>query len=154
MEITRVCKECFAVIGKEGSTEMGEGFVQKLWNDANSHFNEVAGLAKKDENGKLVGVWGAMTDFSRSFLPWQDGFSKGLYLAGVECSDSAEAPEGWVKWQIPAFSYLKVLCDGSDVFRGTLEYMEKEGMILAGAVQDFTDPASGLNYMFFPVEKE
>lgn len=36
-----------------------------------------------------------MSDFSRSFHPWED-FSKGLYLAGVECSDDAEAPDGWI----------------------------------------------------------
>ena len=153
MEISRVCKECFAVIGKEGSTVMGEGFVQKLWNDANSHFNEVAGLAKKDENGKLVGVWGAMTDFSRSFLPWQDGFSKGLYLAGVECPDDAEAPDGWTKWTVPGYEYFKVLCDSSDIFARMIDYMAEENIALAGAVHDFTDPESGQNYMFFPIRR-
>ena len=28
----------------------GQGFIQKLWEDANSHFIEVQPLAKKDEN--------------------------------------------------------------------------------------------------------
>ena len=40
----KVIKEEFVVIGKEGSTLDGEGFIQKLWNDANSHFSEVAHL--------------------------------------------------------------------------------------------------------------
>ena len=96
-----VRKEAFVVIGKEGSTMDGEGFIQKLWDDANSHFAEVSHLAKRDENGNLVGVWGAMSDFSRSFKPWEEDFSKGLYLAGVECGHDAEAPEGWIKWTIP-----------------------------------------------------
>lgn len=78
----RVKKEAFAVIGKEGSTAEGEGFIQKLWQEANSHFEEVAPLAKRGPGGKLVGIWGAMTDFSRSFRPWEDGFCQGLYLAG------------------------------------------------------------------------
>lgn len=82
--MVKAIKEAFVVIGKEGSTSEGEEFIQKLWKDANSHFSEVAHLAKKDANGKLVGIWGAMSDFSRSFQPWEDGFSKGLYLAGVE----------------------------------------------------------------------
>ena len=69
MKIESCIKESFSVIGKEGSTEDGAGFVQNLWADANSHFAEVAHLAKKDENGNLVGIWGAMTDFSRSFQP-------------------------------------------------------------------------------------
>ena len=36
----KVIKEKFVVIGKEGSTLDGEGFIQKLWNDANSNFSE------------------------------------------------------------------------------------------------------------------
>ena len=89
-----IIKKAFVVIGKEGSTLDGEGFIQKLWDDANGHFDEVAHLAKRDENGNLVGIWGAMSDLSHSFQPWEDGFSKGLYLAGVECVDNAEAPDG------------------------------------------------------------
>ena len=53
-----------------GSTLDGEGFIQKLWNDANSHFSEVANLAKKDTNGNIVGIWGAMSDISGSFKPF------------------------------------------------------------------------------------
>ena len=44
--MVKVIKEKFVVIGKEGSTLDGEGFIQKLWDDANSHFSEVAHLAK------------------------------------------------------------------------------------------------------------
>ena len=63
-------------------------------------------LAKKDENGNLVGIWGAMSHLSRSLKPWEDNFSKGLYLAGFECDDDAEAPKGWTKWIIPGYEYL------------------------------------------------
>lgn len=104
--MVKVIKEEFAVIGKEGSTSDGEGFIQKLWDDANGHFSEVAHLAKRDSNGGIVGIWGAMSDISRSFKPWEDGFSKGLYLAGVECVDHAEAPDGWTKWTIPSYEYI------------------------------------------------
>lgn len=44
--MVKVIKEAFVVIGKEGSTLDGEGFIQKLWNDANGYFSEVAHLAK------------------------------------------------------------------------------------------------------------
>ena len=60
MEYNRCTKASFVVIGKEGATTDGEGFIPKLWEDANSHFHEVADLAKKDEEGKLLGIWGAM----------------------------------------------------------------------------------------------
>ena len=70
---------------KEGSTADGDGFIQKLWESANSHFNEIEHLAKRNENSELCGVWGAMSDFSHSYHPWENQFSEGLYLAGVEC---------------------------------------------------------------------
>ena len=57
MKINKCVKESFVVIGKEGSTSDGEVFVQKLWDNANLHFEEVKHLAKKDENGNMVGIW-------------------------------------------------------------------------------------------------
>lgn len=153
MKVDSYSKESFAVIGKEGSTMDGPGFVQALWSDANAHFSEVAHLAKKDENGNLVGIWGAMSDFSRKFQPWEDGFSKGLYLAGVECRDDAEAPEGWTRWVIPGYEYLRAECDHEGVFPEMIASLHAQNLTLAGAVHDFTDPATGKNYMYFPIRK-
>jgi len=153
MKIENCIKASFSVIGKEGSTEDGAGFVQNLWSDANSRFAEVAHLAKKDETGNLVGIWGVMTDFSRTFQPWEDGFSKGLYLAGIECADDAEPPQGWMKWVIPAFKYLRVACDHDGVFPEMIAYLQEHGMTLAGAVHDFTCPQTGTNYMYFPIRR-
>ena len=79
MKINKSVKESFTVIGKEGSTSDGEAFISKLWENANAHFGEVEHLAKKDENGNLCGIWGAMSDFSRSFMPWE-GFPRGFIL--------------------------------------------------------------------------
>lgn len=104
--MVKVIKEKFVVIGKEGSTSDGDGFIQKLWYDADSHFSEIAHLEKRDAKGSIVGIWGAMSDSSRSFKPWEDGFRKGLYLAGVECDDHAEAPDGWTKWIVPGYEYM------------------------------------------------
>ena len=153
MKMESCIKESFSVIGKEGSTEDGSGFVQKLWADANAHFAEVAHLAKKDEGGNLVGIWGAMTDFSRTFRPWEDGFSKGLYLAGIECPNDAEPPKGWTKWIIPGFEYLYAECDRDTVFSEMIAYLQENNIPLAGAVHDFTCPQTGRNYMFFPIKK-
>lgn len=148
----KVIKKAFVVIGKEGSTLDGEGFIQKLWDDANGHFDEVAHLAKRDENGNLVGIWGAMSDLSHSFQPWEDGFSKGLYLAGVECVDNAEAPDGWTKWMIPGYEYL-VVENHDGAFRDTIRQMQEEGIALVGAVHDYTDPATGKGYLYFPIKE-
>ena len=150
--MVKVIKESFVVIGKEGSTFDGEGFIQRLWADANSHFGEVAHLAKKDVNGNIAGIWGAMSDLSRSLKPWEDGFRKGLYLAGVECVDHAEAPDGWTKWTIPSYEYI-VVENRNGVFEDTLRQMKEEGLFLAGAVHDYTDPTTGKNYMYFPIRE-
>ena len=129
MKIEKCSKESFVVIGKEGSTNDGAGFIQNLWTDANGHFGEVVHLAKKDANGNLVGVWGAMSDFSRSFLPWEDGFSKGLYLAGVGCVDVAEAPAGWTKWIIPGYEYIYVENEGEATFSQMIQYLQDKEKI-------------------------
>jgi len=149
----RIIKPAFAVIGMEGSTEDGSGFIQALWEKANGRFGEVAALAKVNADGSLAGVWGAMSDFSRSFLPWEDGFTRGLYLAGVEVKDDARPPEGWTRWEVPGFEYIRVRNDAPDVFHRTLAVLAEQGMPLAGAVQDYTDPATGEGYMCFPVRR-
>ncbi|WP_257467769.1 hypothetical protein [Bifidobacterium pseudolongum] len=39
------------VIGKEGTTADGDGFIQRLWADANAHFDEIRLLDKTDATG-------------------------------------------------------------------------------------------------------
>lgn len=152
MKIKTCEKESFVVIGKEGSTSDGVGFIQRLWDDANSHFGEVQHLAKKDDTGNIRGIWGAMSDFSRSFHPWED-FRKGLYLAGVECEADAEAPEGWTKWTVPGYEYIYAECENEHTFSDVIQYLKEKNISLAGAVHDFTCPQTGKNYMFFPIRK-
>ena len=152
MKIETRTKDSFVVIGKEGSTRDGDGFIQRLWQDANIHFDEISDLAKRDESGNLVGIWGAMTDFSRSSKPWDD-FNRGLYLAGAECRDDAEAPEGWVKWVLPAYDYLVVEREGDNTFSEMWQYMKANSIPLAGAVYDYSCPLTGKDYMFFPIRR-
>lgn len=148
-----VSKEAFWVIGRAGTTQDGPDFVARLWQDANGRFSEVEQLAKRDKDGNLSGIWGIMTDFSFDFLPWEDNFSKGRYLAGVEVEADAQPPQGWEKWHVPAFTYWKVKAEGPDTFQRMISDMREKNQPLAGAVQDYTDPATGENYMLFPVSK-
>ena len=106
MEYKIVNKPAFSVIGRQGSTEDGEGFIARLWQEANENFPEVAALAKRGPEGSFAGFWGLMSDEGMNFMPWEDGFTRGLYLAGVEVEDSAKAQEGWVKWGAPAREYM------------------------------------------------
>lgn len=153
MKLNNCIKESFTIIGKEGSTSDGEDFIAKLWENANSHFDEIQHLAKKDENGNIAGIWGAMSDFSRSFKPWEDHFSRGLYIAGVECVPYAEAPAGWTKWVVPGYEYIYAECESNDIFSMVLQYLKDHNIPLAGAVHDFSCPQTGKNYMFFPIRK-
>lgn len=153
MKIAHCVIPSFAVIGKEGSTDDGEDFIARLWKDANAHFEEVAHLAAKNEKGELLGIWGAMSDMSRSFQPWEDGFSRGVYLAGVQCSLENEAPQGWTKWVIPTYEYLYAECEEPDLFLKMIQYIQDNGFGLAGAVHDFTCPQTGKNFMLFPIHR-
>ncbi len=153
MNMSKCIKESFVVIGKEGSTDDGPGFFQKLWQEASRNIKEVMPLAKVDENGRPLGYWGAMSDMSHSFKPWENGFSKGLYLAGIEAKDDAEAPIGWKKWKIPGYEYIYVLVDAHDIFVQVINYMKENNIDLVGAVHDYTCPEDGQNYMFFPIRK-
>lgn len=149
----RMTKDAFCVIGKVGSTNDGPDFVQHLWQDANRHFCEVEHLAKRNGPGALAGVWGIMTDFGFRFEPWEEDFSKGLYLAGIEVETEALPPKGWKKWIVPGFEYWKVKVEGPDTFRQTIAWLAEQKQDLAGAVQDFTDPATGESYMLFPIAR-
>lgn len=151
MKLEKCIKESFVVIGKEGSTNDGVGFIDELWKNANANFNEAANLAKKDDNGNIIGIWGAMSDFSRSFNPWDNNFSQGLYLAGVECNQDAQAPYGWTKWIIPSYEYICVEKESNDTFTNVIKYLQKKNISLVGAVHDFNCPKTGKGYMFFPI---
>lgn len=93
-----------------------------------------------------------MSDFSRSFHPWEN-FNKGLYLAGVECNDNAEAPDGWTKWIIPSYEYIYVERENDTTFPEVMDYLKNNNIPLVGAVHDFTCPQTGKNYIFFPIAK-
>ena len=76
-------------------------------------------------------------------------------MAGVEVTDDAQPPQGWVKWTVPTreYLYLKAEGDYSQAFAAGLAYIQANGLKLAGAVFDFQCPAeNGQLYLFFPVK--
>ena len=145
-----------AIIGKEGLCTKEKNVVQDLWQQANSGFSEIADLGMKNADGSFVGFWGAMSDETMSFLPWTENFSRGLYLAGVEVYEDTAVLDGWAKWVMPARKYL-VTDVTPESYKETFGYVissliSELGMKLTGAVCDFTEPATGQNKLFFPVE--
>lgn len=151
MAVLKVMKPRFTVIGIEGSTDDGDRFIERLWSEANSRFSEIEPLCKRDSGGAFAGFWGAMTDLTRGFKPWED-FSKGLYLAGAECEDGAEPPAGWTKWIVPSFEYLRFACE-EFTFPQVVAYVKENGFSVAGAVHDFTDPRTGKGYIYVPIKR-
>lgn len=158
MNIIEITKPAFFVIGKEGygNTVEGNQWIIDLWQDANQHFLEVFDLASRDEQDHLRGFWGAMTDSTRSFLPWKD-LREGYYLAGVEVFEEAVAPKSWTKWQIPSFRYLSVKVEDSyqEVMDYVLHYyMKANGLSLSGAIQEHMNPEeNGQLTLFFPIQR-
>lgn len=145
-----------AVLGREGFCTESQNHVQELWKQFREHFPEVEALGMREKNGSFVGFWGAMSDETMGFQPWTNNFSRGYYLAGIEVYLDAEVPEGWTKWIMPARQYLMVEVDFDhymDTFRDVLENrIPFESLQLCGAVCDYTKPATGQNYLLFPVE--
>ena len=152
--IAEICeKPAFAVIGKLGSTADGPDFIKALWRQATDHFAEIEPLVKLDPQGMPMGFWGAMSDMSGAFAPWEEDFTRGLYLAGAEVRAGASAPAGWTRWDIPGFVYMKITGPEPDLFRQGLEYLREHKLSLVGAVQDFTDPKNGGSYQMFPIRR-
>lgn len=154
MEFLRRELPAFSVIGIEGSTDDGEGFVRELWKRANARFSEIAPLVRRGVNGAPEGVWGLMSDKTRAFLPWQNGFTEGLYLAGAEVTDDAEPPEGWTKWTSPAYEYVLAPMDAPDAFARAIQALDVQGFSLLGAAYDRTDLETGINWMYFPIRRK
>ena len=144
-----------AIIGQECFCTKEKNEVRNLWEQVNSRFREVADIGMKNADGSYVGFWGAMSDETMSFMPWTDDFSRGWYLAGIEVYENTLVPAGWVKWVMPARKYLvtEVHPDSyEETFRNVINHLIPElKMCLAGAVCDFTEPATGQNKLFFPV---
>lgn len=143
------------IVGMQGLCTAEHSMVAELWQQANAHFDEIAPIAMREKDGAFVGFWGAMSDISMSFLPWEDGYTRGLYLAGAEVNHGSPAPEGWTKWTLPARTWLVTDVTAEQygsIFHEVLEQViPGMGLKLSGAVCDYTEPRTGKNMLFFPV---
>ncbi len=141
-------KPAITLIGKVTPIKNGSGQIAKAWGEVSSNLTQLAPLIKYTERGKMS-VWGAMTD-SDSSLEWQERFEIGLFLAGVECIDSAEAPEGWAKWVLPESEY--VVAPRSADITEVCDFIEASGMRLSGGICDHTEE-DGRAVRYYPVER-
>lgn len=151
-------KKSFVVIGKvgQGLSAESQHWIPALWQEAHIKFEEIRVLAKTNDEGNLVGFWGAMSDISESFERWTD---QGKYLAGCEVLENATAPTGWTKWIIPSYKYVVVKCNQStyqEKFNYMIqEYLPENNYSIVGAVHEYYNPieTNGELYLCFPIEK-
>ena len=146
MILRRELLPAFAVIGLEGSTWEGEGFLARLWERANARFGEVAPLVCGAPR-----TWGLMTGPGRDFAPWEENFTRGFYLAGVEVPMDAQPPEGWTKWISPAYEYAVCPMDGPDSFSQALSDLAQAGLSLVGAAYDHNE--NGRSLIYLPIRR-
>lgn len=154
MNVIKLYKESFSVIGKKGSEADGGGFVTELWKKANQDIREILPLAKRRGPEGLVSCWGLRSDSALNLQEWGDG-GDGLYLAGVEVENDTFAPLGWSKWTVPASNYVSVQVEGktADAIREAREYIRKKGLEITGAYFEYMNPlAPGQLQLFFPVK--
>jgi predicted transcriptional regulator YdeE len=156
IEIFECVKSSFSVIGKVGvgNALNAIAWIGGLWKSTNENYLEIEELSKKDDHGRTLGFWGAMSDTKHTYAPWND---LGMYLAGVEVEDDRDAPQGWTKWTIPGYKYLyaKVTGDYDAVMDEVIHrYMPDKGYHLAGAIHEYYCPEeNGQLYLFFPIER-
>lgn len=158
MDVKFIEKDSFTVVGKLGQGLSDESFkwIPPLWEDANSNFNEISSLAKLDDEGNIVGIWGAMSDIDEKFERWNE---QGKYLAGCEVIDNSVAPCSWTKWIIPAYKYAVVKCTQKtygETFKYMVnEYLPQHDFNIVGAIHEYYNPkdTSGVFYLYFPIKK-
>lgn len=152
--VNRVDLPTLYVIGKEGTglAEEGPSWVPLLWDQMNSHFEELIDLLAGYEMKDLQ-LWGLMSDGEHWLEPWQ---KEGKYLAGVQVSADAKPPEGWVRWEIPPMSYLTVKASADKIEEATSlmlgDIFPLEKIELAGAIHEHYLPhfAEGEVELYFP----
>lgn len=159
MEVIIINKPSFTVVGKmgQGLSNEGQKWIPPLWNEATANFNEIKPIAKVDDNGEIIGIWGAMSDIDEKFNKWG---KEGKYLAGCEVVDNATPPLGWSKWQIPGYSYATINCSQKSygvAFKYMIdEYLPQNNYNLIGAVHEFYPPNCDGNKLrlYFPIAKQ
>lgn len=153
MNIREVEKSSFSIIGKEGLGKAQEAdiWIPPLWQEATNAFEEIIHLIKQP-----LTIWGAMSDESGQFKPWNNG---GLYLAGVEVENSAQKPENWTKWTLPGFRYFVVettTYEMNKTYSDMWNYFTQNDLKIVGAVQEHQS-ISAENpeelELWFPIER-
>ena len=153
MEFKTLVKEPFCVIGKEIFTWDGDGLIGKVWEVVDREFSNIEDIILKDEQGRPLAKWGAMSSKKRDFSMWEENGSSGLYLAGYEAPLDAEPPKGWTKWIVPGFEFRLGKIEGEGYFYRAFEELTNQGLPPVAATENWFDPDTDDAYFAFPVKR-
>lgn len=157
IEVQECTFEPFCVIGLVAEADKTNG----LWTKMNKLGEELMPLARRDDDGDIMGAWGLTTEDTLSFrLPKKDDPHL-LYMAGLEVEDTAHPPKGFTKWIVPGSDYIYALVEKSkrETLNALLQYAEAKDIEIIGYPQEFMPPmangtpsAQGTMYLFLPVK--
>lgn len=152
IEVQECTFEPFCVIGLV--TETGNGS-NGLWTKMNQMGKQLMPLAKRDDDGDIMGAWGLTTEDDLSFRLSEKEEPRLLYMAGLEVKDTARAPKGFTKWVVPGSDYIYGVIENSrkETLNALLQYAEAKDIEITGYPQEFMPPNSnGTMYLFLPVK--
>ena len=93
-----------------------------------------------------------LEDIEQSRTVWHlRGLTADDGRAIVAAFPDAEVPDGWTKWVVPGYEYLAIENRRADTFSRMVDYFRENGVKLVGAVQEFTDPKTQQEYLYFPI---
>lgn len=169
MGVKIIDKPAFSILGKAHTGLAKESYlwIPPLWGALQNSFSSIKDLILKDSKGKPLGIWGAMSDDTHSYLPWRNVAAKldptiklnkeiyGMYIAGYEAKPDIRVPSGWSYWTVPGFKYATIECD-SDHYDDMLNYMlftylKENHYTLAGAIHEYYK--NNKMYLYVPIEK-
>lgn len=153
IEVKECTFEPFCVIGLVGEASAGS---RTLWLQMNKRGKELMPMARRDDDGEIMGSWGLTTVDTLSFrLPTNDEPHL-LYMAGLEVEDTAHPPKGFTKWIVPGSDYIYAVVENKkrETINALLYYAEQHKLQITGYPQEFMPPnANGTMYLFVPVQK-
>ncbi len=155
-DIEHCTLESFAVIGIAKENNGLYDGNDAVWQELERKVEKIHALAKRNENGELVGIWGLLNNERLDFrLTTTNPNGKILFLAGLEAPDDAVPPKGFTKWVVPAGDYLyaPVTKNKLTTLNKILQYADGHGWEPNGYPFDFMQHGDTTLYTFFPVRK-
>ncbi len=154
MNIQTCTLEPFAVIGLVRENNGLYDTNTALWQELNRRGQALQELAKRDEDGDIMGAWGLLNNQTHNFRLTTKPGTKIFYMAGLEVEDEAAAPAGFTKWIAPGGEYLYAPVEENKLatLGQLLQYAQDHELEPNGYPFDFMPPEGEMPYIFLSVK--